>query len=386
MRELPKISEYISNFGIKPERRGFSDSYTIIGLDTETVGNNDITVDKDLYSIQVVKNSLNEEYFYLISKDDIGIGLLDEKTETGNYIFNRYSFISAHNLEFDLGAMLGEDFLKIINYHKYKENNITVKEGNVCYKGWKIKFSLGQSSFFQFRKKKTKLVFTDSRNWFKGKLEDIGKTFFNMKKHDKPAFIGMRPPKNDIEFNQFREYAMQDARIQFLITKKISDMHRDDDISYCITPASFTAKTFKKGFLTNRLFLERNIEYLKLIWSCYHGARFESIGRGYFEKMNMYDVNSLYPYSMKMSPLNFSNTRMQNITLNDVEHGFIGFCRVEFEFPNDVFYPCLPVRENKLVFPLKGVSYCTTHEILTALKLNVNIIDFKAIGWQPKEQ
>lgn len=385
MRDLPQISEYLRSYGIKPEERGYNNRYTLIGLDTETIGNNDINVENDIYSMQMVKNSLQEEYFYLVSKEDVGIKMLDATSETDNFLFNRYSFITAHNLEFDLGALLGKDFLKLINYHKYKENDIKVSHGNVHFKGWDVKFTLGQSPFFMFRKKGTRLIFTDSRNWFKGSLDSIGKTFFNIAKKDKPSYLGQRAPSTDAEFKSFKEYAMQDARIQFLITKKIASLHENENVAMTITPASFSSKIFKKNFLTNRLFLERDESKLKLIWSTYHGARFESIGRGFFEDYNMYDVNSLYPYAMKMSPLNFSNTPMSNLTLNDIERGAMGFCRVEFKYRSPVAYPCLPVREEKLVFPYSGVSYCTSHELLNALN-DIDIISFSAVGWYPAHE
>lgn len=386
MKELPRISEYLVHYGIKPEERGFNPRYTLIGLDTETIGNRDINIKNDIYSLQLVKNRLEEEYFYLISKDDIGISMLDQKTETDNFIFNRYSYITAHNLEFDLGSLLGEDFLRIINYHKYKERGIKVKEGNVYYDGWKVKFTLSQSPFFMFRKKGVKLIFTDSRNWFKGSLDDISRSYFNIHKKEKPSYIGMRTPQTDQEFIDFKEYAMQDARIQFLITKKIIEMHQQEDVSHSITPASFTAKIFKRKFLYDRLFLDRNPEILKLIWSTYHGARFESIGRGFFERKNMYDINSLYPYAMKTSPLNFSNTPYTKKSLNDVEHGSVGFCRVNFKYNDDEMYPCLPVASEKLVFPLQGTSYCTTFELMNALKQNVEIKNSIIYGFDPSDK
>lgn len=386
MKELPRISTYLRKYGIKPLNKGFSDRYTIIGFDTETIGNDDITVDKDIYSMQLVKNNLNEQYFYLVSNDDVGIKMLDAKTEYGTYIFNRYSFTTAHNLEFDLGALLGNDFLNIIDYKKYKERRYQVKEGNLYYDGWKIKFNLGQSSFFEFKKRGTKLIFTDSRNWFKGSLDDIGKTFFKIRKKEKPSFLGIRPPMNDVEFTQFKDYAMQDAKIQFLLTKEIEKIHQDEDVPLNRTPASFAGNIFKAKFLKNRLFLDKNDNKLKFIWTTYHGARFEGIGRGYFEDMNMYDVNSLYPFSMVKSPLNFTNAIYKQMSLDDIENGFVGFCCVDFNYNEDTMYPCLPVRSEKLTFPLSGVSFCTSFEVVNALKQGVNINHIHAIGWEPDQE
>lgn len=386
MKELPRFNTYIKRFGIKPENRDYSNKYTLIGFDTETIGNNDINIKKDIYSMQLVKNSLNEEYFYLVGNDENNLSILDEKTESGQYLFNRHSYITAHNLDFDLGALLGDDYLKICSPEKYQQNGIKFQNGHVLYKDWKIKYALDQTTFFEFKKKDTKIIFTDSMNFFKGSLDMLGKEYFNMEKLKKPVFLGIRPPETDEEFLEFKNYAMQDARIQFLLTKKISDMHKIDNVRLTNTPASLTWRSFRKNYLKDRLFLENNLDKLKLIWSTYHGAVFCAFGRGYYYNKNMYDVNSLYPYSMHESPMNFSNSKYQYLKLDDVENGYYGFCRTKFKFPKDTLYPNLPVRSDKLYFPLEGISYCTTMEIKKALDLGAELSDIKILGWYPKEE
>jgi len=53
--------------------------------------------------------------------------------------------------------------------------------------------------------------------------------------------------------------------------------------------------------------------------------------------------------------------------------------KIEFEFPDDVKYPNLPVRldTSSVLFPLSGVTFCTGLEFLLALKLRCKI---KIIG------
>jgi len=53
--------------------------------------------------------------------------------------------------------------------------------------------------------------------------------------------------------------------------------------------------------------------------------------------------------------------------------------KIEFEFPDDVKYPNLPVRldTSSVLFPLSGVTFCTGLELLLALKLRCKI---KIIG------
>lgn len=65
--------------------------------------------------------------------------------------------------------------------------------------------------------------------------------------------------------------------------------------------------------------------------------------------------------------------------------------KVEFNFPDVVRYPVLPVRldESSIFYPLNGISYCTGHEILLAVSLNCRIkvlggvfIPFKTSGYR----
>jgi len=49
--------------------------------------------------------------------------------------------------------------------------------------------------------------------------------------------------------------------------------------------------------------------------------------------------------------------------------------KIEFEFPDDIKYPNLPVRldPSSVLFPLSGVTFCTGLEFLLALKLRCKI-------------
>ncbi|MBS0368633.1 MAG: hypothetical protein JSS57_05475 [Proteobacteria bacterium] len=53
-----------------------------------------------------------------------------------------------------------------------------------------------------------------------------------------------------------------------------------------------------------------------------------------------------------------------------------GFALVEFVFPDDVTYPCLPVstEERGLLFPLRGESLCTAPEIELAVAMSAKVV------------
>ena len=118
---------------------------------------------------------------------------------------------------------------------------------------------------------------------------------------------------------------------------------------------------------------------------------FCAFGRGFFKKVNYYDINSLYPYATIHVPLNFSNTPLQKIGLNEVEQGFVGFVGVKFKFSDSDNFPCLPELKKindfyKLIFPKSGLSYCTTEELKLALKKNCEIQGIFGRGWYPTEK
>jgi DNA polymerase type B, organellar and viral len=131
---------------------------------------------------------------------------------------------------------------------------------------------------------------------------------------------------------------------------------------------------------------KKKVVYLKKIhWSldffteCYHGGRNEQFwfGPGFDGVWYDYDLSSAYPSAMaligrpdwdKCRPIR--NTE-ELLTFQSAE---LAFANVDFEFPDDVAYPVLPVRtENGLIFPRRGNSTTHISEILLAHRLGAKI-------------
>jgi hypothetical protein len=118
----------------------------------------------------------------------------------------------------------------------------------------------------------------------------------------------------------------------------------------------------------------------------YWGGNNQAFARGYFPHIeaSYYDFKSLYIIAGILQPLSNEETVYRPIMLKDVIDGAEGFCEVNFEFPRDTMYPTLPVQENyylKLMFPLRGTSYCTLSELRQALTLGVNITKLRGYGF-----
>lgn len=131
---------------------------------------------------------------------------------------------------------------------------------------------------------------------------------------------------------------------------------------------------------------KKKVVYLKKIhWSldffteCYHGGRNEQFwfGPGFESVWYDYDLSSAYPSAMALiGRPDWDGCRPIRDTeeLLSYQSAELAFANVDFEFPDSVRYPVLPVRtENGLIFPRRGNS--TTHicEILLAQRLGAKI-------------
>lgn len=122
----------------------------------------------------------------------------------------------------------------------------------------------------------------------------------------------------------------------------------------------------------------------------YWGGNNQAFVRGYFKdiQVTQWDFKSLYIIAGILQPLSNCDTVYKVITLEDVVNGAEGFCEVLFEFTSDTMYPTLPVQVDyfkKLMFTLRGLSYCTCSEVCQALVLNVKVHAFKGYGFMPTE-
>lgn len=129
--------------------------------------------------------------------------------------------------------------------------------------------------------------------------------------------------------------------------------------------------------------------YIDYFLGSYHGGRNESYLYGVL-KGNFYDYDLPGAYSTAMSLLDYPDWE-NKIVFNGIKtdefmekYGVFLIksytsLKIEFEFPDDVKYPNLPVRldTSSVLFPLSGVTFCTGLELLLALKLRCKI---KIIG------
>ncbi|WP_254054880.1 DNA polymerase [Pseudophaeobacter sp. EL27] len=214
------------------------------------------------------------------------------------------------------------------------------------------------------------------------------------------------------DWDLFREYAIRDAEICDQYTTRIIRMYFErtgrfklpvtltsigvDLIqefwkSQGLDPLAVVAKEEvvekywskkKERFQTRK----RTVSTKKMHWNedffteCYHGGRNEQFWFGPAPEgvWYDYDLSSAYPSGMAIigNP-HWDTIRAIKSTeelLTNFEPDDLAYANVDFEFPEDVRYPVLPVRtENGLLFPRKGNSTTHISEILLAKRLGCKI-------------
>ena len=111
--------------------------------------------------------------------------------------------------------------------------------------------------------------------------------------------------------------------------------------------------------------------------SCYSGGRNECYVFGPTDVgvYNDYDLAGAYTTGMvDLRHIDYENPRVTHDPADFVGH-VLGLAYVQFAFPQDTRFPSLPVRnrDNSLIYPLTGFSYCTAPEIEVALNLGCSI-------------
>ena len=115
--------------------------------------------------------------------------------------------------------------------------------------------------------------------------------------------------------------------------------------------------------------------------ACFYGGRNECFAVGiHHGPWHDYDVAGAYATSMAIVPdpdfsipPTYLHGQLSLATISPVSYGF-GF--VDFEFPPDTLYPCLPIKDKSgkgLIFPLKGSCFASSPEIYLALRMGATV-------------
>lgn len=172
-------------------------------------------------------------------------------------------------------------------------------------KQWQLKnfrFSIPRFVTFDLPKKK-KLIFLDTVNYFKQKLETIGEDVGISKLTDNVDF-----KKEIIVDELFLRYALIDAVI--LAYKLIQFNNQTKNLGTIGFGIASTAyNIWRTSYLNEKIWLHKNKCLMKIERMSYFGGRTEAFRLGFFKNVNGIDINSQYPYQMtKGLPVRYIKT------------------------------------------------------------------------------
>ena len=113
---------------------------------------------------------------------------------------------------------------------------------------------------------------------------------------------------------------------------------------------------------------------------CYYGGRNETFLYGIHhakDGWNDYDLSGAYPTAMAcLRTPNFDQIGVMTGDILSIDPLGYAFGLVDFEFPPDTPFPCLPVKDEQgrgLIFPLKGRTFASAPELYAALRMGAKI-------------
>lgn len=165
-----------------------------------------------------------------------------------------------------------------------------------------------------------------------------------------------------------------------LLLKTWADILKIDPLKI-LGKESIVQKTFsqKHGhYIKKKVDVDLNIVHWEknFVTECYHGGRNEQFWFGpcFEDKWFDFDLSSAYPTAMSLIGMPDWGSIKDSSCVDDYAPETLGFAEIEFEFPVSVRYPTLPVRTaNGLIFPRKGICYCSAPEIFLARNLGASI-------------
>lgn len=213
----------------------------------------------------------------------------------------------------------------------------------------------------------------------------------------------------------FRDYAIRDAEICVRYAERIMRQHTAlfDDFRLPVTLTSFgtslvingweeaghdvnallgteliTDKTFSKKlgyFKTERktVYTEKAQWNIDFVTDTYHGGRNEQFMFGVAPEGDWRDLDLSSAYTTAMSLIGTPQwDELRHVSdLSEIDMLDLAFASVDFEFPESVRFPTLPVRtESGIIFPRKGHSNCGAPEICLAQQLGARLsLDYALI-------
>lgn len=278
--------------------------------------------------------------------------------------------IFAHNL----GSFDGYFLYKALMNHYPSDNvSIVVDDQNkfVC-----LQLKVSDSDLITFK---------DSYRIFPVSLDNLCKSFDVDGKISKynPDYnnIDIFKTQNRWKLKNFKDYALQDSRSLYNALVKAQNAYFDNfkvDITSIYSTSSLSLKIFRANFLKDDIAILSN-QTDKFVRKAYLGGSTDYY-KEYAQNVHYYDVNSLYPFAMKMElpnkPIN-TYKDMSDIKLEN----FYGFALAEIHCPDNILIPVLPYKDPdtaRTIHPKgkwKAVYYSEELKAVSKLGYEIKLIE-----------
>ena len=228
---------------------------------------------------------------------------------------------------------------------------------------------------------------------------------------DKSIYLNMIRNMDQVRKNNwelFKSYALTDAEICVRYIEQVIDIYKSvtgkSKIPITLTSIGIeqlkqtwigmdlvandvlgNERVIKRQFNKNLGYYQNNkidvplknvFREIDFVTECYHGGRNEQywFGPSFVDDWIDFDLSSAYPTAMAMIGMPDWLNLHDCFDIEKYTPITLGFAEIEFEFPENTRYPCLPIRtDGGLIFPLTGISCCAAPEIFVAKSLGAKI-------------
>lgn len=338
--------------GINPLKNRYPENINLIVFDTET--------EAGIPYLLTFYDGIRPTYIRVTQKT-----VLDEFMK---YLFrkcpkSKTNLLFAHNLQFDLTAVLCKHENKLFQYLNPPklEHPLGTFEKIYSQKVWFVRLKLKNGAIIKV---------IDTGSFLRGSLYDLSRKLnLENRKELRPEFVEEgRKPRTKEEWRRLIDYCRREILATYDLAQHVLDMHRRYDTAISISASQFASKVFKKHFLKAKI--PQVPSWVRwLAEQSIHGGRASTFvdGIAVIPDVNYFDYNSFYPWAMaNLPPLTDGKWKR----VNDFVYEFEGFYQVDgyvrrckypvilknagnFEYANDEFVRRAPVASYELREALK---------------------------------
>jgi hypothetical protein len=364
-----KLPKYLWE-GVEPLRNSFPRNVNLIVFDTET--------EEGIPYFLTFYDGIKPTYIRVTQETvlDHFMNYLSERC-----VNDRTNLLFAHNLQFDLTAILCEKENKLFQYLNPPKLEHPLGTFTKIYsqKVWFARIRLRNGAV-------VKVI--DTGSFLRGSLYELSrKLTLNHHKRYRPNFVqeGKRP-RTRIDWQNLYLYCRDEILATYDLAQYVLDMHMHYDAAISISASQFASKVFKKHFLKAKI--PQTPSWVRwLAEQSIHGGRASTFVEGIavIPDVSYYDYNSFYPWAMaNLPPLTDGKWFRVNEFVDEFEgfysvDGYVRKCRYpvilknagNFDYGNDEYVKLAPV-----------VSY----ELAEALKHDeIDLAKIKGYIWLPSE-